>query len=58
MSIMGYVGKTAGERLKDESKHSSRKDFLDHYLEIQRTNPEIPAWYCTSTRYLMELLVD
>lgn len=59
MSIMGFIGEVVGERLKrDRSQHCTTnaaksdyapKDFLDHYLEIQRTNLEVPDWYCASS---------
>ena len=52
LSIMGFVAEAIKEKRekltkieseKEKSK-DTRKDFLTRFIEIQRSNPNIPAW--------------
>lgn len=52
MAILGFVFKTVRQRLDristddDQSDSNSKpeKDFLAHFLEIQKAHPDIPPW--------------
>jgi hypothetical protein len=50
MAILGIVQKIIRERLDLEAKEKDgeakveRHDMLAQYLEIQRSNPSVPAW--------------
>lgn len=51
-SLLKFVADTIGERQetfdqksKEQEMENHRKDFLDRYIGIQRSNSEIPPWY-------------
>ncbi|KAK2592582.1 hypothetical protein QQS21_009727 [Conoideocrella luteorostrata] len=53
-SLLKFVGDTIKERQslfnagKASAIRNTRKDFLDRYIEIERSNEQIPAWAVTS----------
>ncbi|KAL9602711.1 MAG: hypothetical protein Q9219_001701 [cf. Caloplaca sp. 3 TL-2023] len=56
LSILGFVGKAIQEKqeILSNEEHKSgttadqKKDFLTRFIEIQRTNPDIPKWAPTA----------
>ncbi|KAL1866899.1 hypothetical protein Daus18300_006602 [Diaporthe australafricana] len=59
MTIIGFVGKTIRQRLEGPGKYSDNssleagpkvqnKDFLAHFLEIQKAHPDLPPWVSTA----------